>query len=116
MSNVPSSAHSSHLSSLELHHSTINPLKSASHPSPQLAKVNSPLGTLLVEHPASAVRAGNERILAKGDVAAAVAADVGHDGAAVVTLAAGCAAGHGAGGGGAGGGWDLVLFARHFER
>lgn len=62
------------------------------------------------------MRAGNQRILAKGDVAAAVAADVAHDGAAVVTLAAGCAAGHGAGGGGAGGGWDLVLFARHFVR
>lgn len=65
-----------HLSSLELHHS---------------------LSTLLVEHAPSAVRAGNQRILAKGDVAAAVAADVGHDGTAVVSLSAGCTTGHGSG-------------------
>lgn len=60
------------------------------------------------------MRAGNQRILAQGDVAAAVAAEVRHDGPAFVSLAAGRAARDGSGrGAGSGTGGDLVFFARH---
>lgn len=53
------------------------------------------------------MRTSNQRVLAKADAAAAVAAGVGHDGAGVADFV-GCAA-LGCGGG------DLVFFARHFE-
>lgn len=53
------------------------------------------------------MRARDERVLAEGDAAAAVTADVGHDMSDLVGLAGGAAL--------AGGGCrDLVLFAGHF--
>ena len=54
------------------------------------------------------MRARHERVLAERDAVAAVAAEVGHDGAVVVDGVA--RATTGATGGGAG---DLVLLARH---
>lgn len=53
------------------------------------------------------MRARDERVLAEGDAAAAVTADVGHDMSDLVGLAGGAAL---AGGGGR----DLVFFAGHF--
>lgn len=75
---------------------------------------NSPLRALLVQHPARAVRARHQRILAERHAAAAVAAQVRHGRAAaarsrgvrVVRRAASA-------GGGARARGDLVLFARH---
>lgn len=54
------------------------------------------------------MRARDEGVLAEGDAAAAVAAEVGHDMANLVVVAGTTAL---AGGGGR----DLVLFARHFD-
>ena len=54
------------------------------------------------------MRARDESVLAEGDAATAVAADVGHDVADLVVVAGAAAL---AGGGGR----DLVFFARHFE-
>lgn len=55
--------------------------------------------------------ARDDGVLAEGDAAAAVAAEVGHDGALLVAAdVVGGAAGGGCAGGGGG---DLVLFAGH---
>ena len=87
---------------------TILPPQSAS-PSPHkpFKKHNSPFRPLFIQNPPGAMRACNKRILAKAHLAAAVAAEVGHDGASVVGVARGAALGGGLGG------RYLVFFARH---
>lgn len=71
------------------------------------SQTNSPLRALLVQHTAGAVRARDKGVLAEGDAAAAVAAQVAHDGAGLVGVARAAALGSGRTG------RDLVLFARH---
>lgn len=73
----------------------------------QQGQTNSPLRALLVQHTAGAVRARDKCVLAEGDAAAAVAAQVAHDGAGLVGVAGAAALGSGRAG------RDLVLFARH---